>query len=182
MNSKIFKKFPVLETERIIIRQMLKTDVNVVFDFNTCQDSLEFIIRKPFKTIDEAKDKLSFFLSGIENKTAFWWVFTLKETGEDIGYGGLFDISTENNKAEIGYGLIKKYWNKGYMSEIINAIIKFGISDAELHKIYGAVISGNQASIKLLEKNNFKKEAHLTEHSFINGNYKDETIYSLINN
>jgi len=182
MNTKIFDEFPILETERIIIRQMLKTDVDVVYNFNSCQNSLEYIIREPFKTIDEAKDKLSFFLSGIENKSAFWWVFTLKETGEDIGYGGLFDISTEHNRAEIGYGLIKKYWSKGYMSEIIDAIVKFGITTAELHKIYGVVISGNDASVKLLEKNNFKKEAHLKEHSFINGNYKDETIYSLIIN
>ncbi len=181
MKEQIFKEFPVLETERIIIRQMLKTDIDVVYDFNSCSDSLKYIIREPFKTKEEASDKLSFFLSGIEDKSAFWWVFTLKKTGEDIGYGGLFDISQAHNRAEIGYGLIKKYWNNGYMSEIISEILNFGISTAQFHKIYGTVILGNNSSVRLLEKNNFLKEAHFKEHSFNRGQYFDETVYSLIN-
>ena len=141
MKEDIFEKFPILETERVLIRQMLKTDVDVIYDFNSCSDSLKYIIREPFKSKEEAKEKLSFFLSGIKEKSAFWWVFTLKETGEDIGYGGLFDISKIHNRAEIGYGLIKKHWNKGYMSEIISEIINFGITKAQFHKIYGIVIS-----------------------------------------
>jgi ribosomal-protein-alanine N-acetyltransferase len=180
MKEQIFKEFPVLETERIMIRQMLKTDIDVVYDFNSCPDSLKYIIRDPFKTIEEAGEKLSFFLSGIEDKSALWWVFTLKETGENIGYGGLFDISMIHNRAEIGYGLIKKYWHKGYMSEIISEILKFGISTARFHKIYGVIVHGNQASVQLLEKNNFVKEAHFKDHSFKDGQYLDETVYSLI--
>jgi ribosomal-protein-alanine N-acetyltransferase len=180
MNKEIFKNFPVLETERVILRKMLESDIDVVYDFNSCNESLDYIVREPFKSKEDAKEKLSYFQTSIKEKSAFWWVFTLKETGEDIGYGGLFDISKEHNRAEIGYGLIKKYWNKGYMSEILTGMLRFAISTAEFHKIYGIVIPGNDASIRLLEKNNFKKEAHLEKHSFARGRYFDETIYSLI--
>ena len=181
MNEDVFKMFPILETERVVIKQMLKTDAQVVYDFNSCAESLNYIVREPFKTMKEAEDKLSFFVSGNEDKSAFWWTFELKSTGEHIGYGGLFDISASHNKAEIGYGLIKKYWGKGYMSEIICEILRFGNSIAEFHKIYGVVIPGNEASIKLLEKNGFVKEAHLRDHSYAKGKYFDELIYSLIN-
>ncbi len=68
------------------------------------------------------------------------------------------------------------------MSEILNKIVKFGIQSLELHKIYGTVIPSNQASIKLLEKNNFMKEAHLKEHSFARNIFFDVTIYSIIRN
>ncbi|NOQ27122.1 MAG: hypothetical protein GQ564_17315 [Bacteroidales bacterium] len=67
MKEQIFKEFPVLETEKNIIRQMLKTNIDVVYDFNSCPDSLKFIIREPFKTKEEASEKLSFFLSGIKD-------------------------------------------------------------------------------------------------------------------
>ncbi len=180
MNKDIFEKFPVLESERVIIRQMLATDVDVVYNFNSCKESLNYIVREPFKSKNEAKEKLSFFLSGNEDKSTFWWVFTLKETEKNIGYGGLFDIAIAHNRAEIGYGLIKEHWGNGYMSEILNAILKFGISTARLHKIYGVVIPGNAASIRLLEKNNFVKEAHLKDHSFARGKYFDEMTFSLI--
>ncbi len=181
MNEKIFEMFPILETERVDIKQMQKTDIEVVLDFNSCKESLNYIVREPFTTKKEAEDKLSFFLSKNEDNTAFWWTFSLKSTGEKIGYGGLFDISVSHNKAEIGYGLIKKYWSKGYMSEIISEILRFGNSIAEFHKIYGVVIPGNEASIRLLEKNGFVKEAHLKDHSYARGRYFDECIYSLIN-
>jgi len=181
MNEKIFEMFPILESERVVIKQMQKTDIDVIYDFNSCKESLKYIARNPYKTIKEAEEKLSFHLSRNEDKTAFWWTFTLKSTDEKIGYGGLFDISTTNNKAEIGYGLIKKHWGKGYMSEIMNEILRFGVSIAEFHKIYGIIIPGNEASIRLLEKNGFVKEAHLRDHSYARGQYFDEAIYSLIN-
>ena len=180
MKEQIFENFPVLETKRIVLRQMKESDIDIVYGFNSCNDALKYIIREPFKRQEEALAKLKFFLSKINDKTAFWWVFTLKETGKNIGYGGLFDISIESSRAEIGYGLTKEYWNKGYISEILGAILEFGVSKAKFHKIYGIVIPENVASIRLLEKYNFKKEAHLKEHSYTNGEYLDETIYSLI--
>lgn len=181
MNKEIFDKFPILESERISIRQMLPNDVDVIYNFNSCEESLKHIVREPFKTKDEAVEKLFFFLSGNQKKEAFWWVFTLKETGEDIGYGGLFDIAQVHGRAEIGYGLIKEFWGKGYMSEIVGTILQFGIEKAKLHKIYGVVIPGNIASVRLLEKRGFVKEAHLKGHSFARGKYFDEMMYSFIN-
>lgn len=169
------------ETKSLILRPISEKDVDVVFAFNSSSESLTYIAREPFKTIKEAQDKLDFFLAGNTNKTSFWWVFVCKETGEKIGYGGLFDISEKDKRAEIGYGLIKQYWNKGYMSEILEEIIKFAFSTLELHKIYGVIIKGNIASQGLLKKNGFVREAYLKEHSFARGRYFDEMIYSLIN-
>ena len=180
MKDRTSNFFPLLETKRVILRELNSTYVDVIFDFNSCNKSLEYIIREPFKTKQEAIQKLKMFISGMKEKSAYWWVFTLKETGENIGYGGLFDISKEHNRAEIGYGLIKKYWGKGYMSEILTEIVRFGISTAGFHKISGIVIQGNSTSVKLLENNNFQKEAHLKEHSFLRGTYYDEMIYSLL--
>lgn len=80
----------------------------MVYNFNSCSESLKYIAREPFKSLKEAEDKLNFFISGNENCKSLWMVFICKETGEKIGYGGLFDISEQNKRAEIGYGLIKK--------------------------------------------------------------------------
>lgn len=181
MNSQHFNTFPTIETERISLEQMQSEDVDAIYKFNSCKESLKYVVREPYTNIKQAQTILDYFMSMFPNKQGFWWIFKLKETGEKIGYGGLFDISPIHNKAEIGYGLSKEHWNNGYMSEILDAIIDFGINTLELHKIYGIVIPGNNASIKLLENNGFVKEAHLKDHSFGRGQYFDETIYSLIN-
>ena len=181
MNTQILSQFPIMESNRIIIREMQDHDLNVIYDFNSCIDSLRYIARQPFTDKKAARKKLNFFLKSNKNRTACWWIFTLKETGEDIGYGGLFDICTNSNKAEIGYAIIKKYWNKGYMSEALQEIIHFAMNRAKLHKIYGVILDGNTRSAGLLEKNGFKKEGHLKDHSFARGQYFDECIYGLIN-
>lgn len=176
------KPFPTLESNRLIIREMKSSDAGIIFAFNSSEECLKYIVRAPFQSKIEAIDKLNLFLDGHKKGTAFWWVFTLKETGEDIGYGGLFNISDEHSRAEIGYGILKEYWNQAFMSEIVEEILEFGKSSLSLHKIYAVILEGNHASVKLLENRGFKKEAHLKEHSFTNGKYCDETIYSLINN
>ncbi len=180
MNTLVFNHFPKLESKRLLIREMTNNDLDVIYDFNSCAESLKYVAREPFTNKKTAQDKLSFFLKTTKNKSSFWWVFTLKETGKDIGYGGLFNFCTSTNKAEVGYGIIKKYWNKGYMSEALHEIIHFGIHTAKLHKIAAVILDGNIPSIKLLEKNGFKKEGHLKDHSYARGKYFDEIIYGLI--
>jgi [ribosomal protein S5]-alanine N-acetyltransferase len=181
MNINIFDQFPTLETKRVSIIQMQNTDLELIYDFNSCLESLKYVAREPYTSKKTAQEKLSFFLSENLKRTAFWWTFTLKESGEKIGYGGLFNICDKSSKAEIGYALLKKYWNQNYMSEALHEIINFGMKKAKFHKIYGVILDGNIPSIKLLEKNGFKKEAHLKDHSYARGQYFDECIYGLIN-
>jgi ribosomal-protein-alanine N-acetyltransferase len=50
-----------------------------------------------------------------------------------------------------------------------------------LHSLEANVDPANAASIKLLEKKGFLKEAHLKENVFFNGRFIDSAIYSLIN-
>ncbi len=78
MKKDFFKTFPVLETERVILRQMQETDIDVIFDFNSCLESLKYIVREPFKTKKEASEKLAFFLYGIKKKLLFGGFLHLK--------------------------------------------------------------------------------------------------------
>ncbi len=49
-----------------------------------------------------------------------------------------------------------------------------------LHSIEANVNPGNTASIKLLEKNNFTREAYFKENYFYDGKFLDTAIYSLL--
>ncbi len=79
-----------------------------------------------------------------------------------IGYGGLFDINFEASKA-------------------VERIVDFGINDMQLHRIYGYIDPGNIASIKIIEKFNFKKEGILKDDAFARNKYFDMSVYALIN-
>jgi ribosomal-protein-alanine N-acetyltransferase len=66
------------------------------------------------------------------------------------------------------------------MREAVSEVIKYGFTVMRLHSIEANVNPDNKASIKLLEKNCFAREAYFKENYFYNGKFLDTVIYSLL--
>ena len=79
----------------------------------------------------------------------------LKQTGELIGDTGVNEVEGNTNEVEIGYGICKKYSEKGYATELLNAMTEFIVSTFGIDVLYGRVMRGNIASIRVLEKNGY---------------------------
>jgi ribosomal-protein-alanine N-acetyltransferase len=182
MNEKIFDTFPALETSRLILRQIKEEDTEGIYKFNSDIKSLQFIARNTYTKMEQATEKFEQFQNAYSERKAIWWTYTLKTDDNFIGHGGLFDIDKENGKAEIGYGLLPGYWGKGYNSEAVEKIIDFGLKEMKLHRIYGLIVPGNDASVRVLEKFGFQKEGLLRDNGFARNKYFDMGIYSFINN
>ncbi|UCH64722.1 MAG: GNAT family N-acetyltransferase [Ignavibacterium sp.] len=181
MNEKVFEPFPILETERIFLRKIKEDDIPGIYRFYSGSDTLKNIARDNFTKKEQAIEKVKLFHKSYEERKAIWWTFNQKPKDEFIGFGGLFEISKKSNKAEIGYGLLPDYWGKGIMSEVVEKLIDFGFNQMKLHKIYGRITPGHNASIRLLEKLGFKKEGDFKDDEFAQNKYFDTAYYSLIN-
>jgi [ribosomal protein S5]-alanine N-acetyltransferase len=104
-----------------------------------------------------------------------------KTSHEIIGACGFHNWYLEHNRAELGYSMLKEnYKRKGLMTEAVKAIIHYGFTTMNLHRIEALVGSDNKASLRIIEKHNFKREGLLRQHYFVNGNYEDSIIYSLL--
>lgn len=57
---------------------------------------------------------------------------------------------------EIGYGICKKYSGKGYATELLKAMTKYIAETFEINILYGRVMHGNIASVRVLEKNGYE--------------------------
>jgi len=93
----------------------------------------------------------------------------------------LFDINSENHKAEIGYGLLQQYWGQGIISEAVKKIVNFALNTMKLHRIYAYIDHENIPSIKIVEKLNFEREGILKDDDFARNRYFDMCVYALIN-
>jgi ribosomal-protein-alanine N-acetyltransferase len=69
---------------------------------------------------------------------------------------------------------------KGIMLEAMVAALDYGFSLMRLHSVVANVNPANEASKKLLEKNNFVKEAYFKEDYFFDGRFLDSAVYSLL--
>ncbi len=152
-----FLPYPELKTNRLILRCLDKTDEEEVFFFRSDPRILEYLDRPPAKDIEEARAHIEMILNGIRNGEWIDWSITLAGKNQLIGSIGLWNISLEENRAEIGYALHPDYQGKGIMNEATKAVIDYGFKKMKLKTIVANLSPYNLNSITLLEKNNFQK-------------------------
>lgn len=116
----------------------------------------------------------------MKNNESIIWAITQKGDTKLIGTICFWNIIKEHYRAEIGYSLLYDFQGKGIMQEAMSAIIKYGFEKMNLHSIEANVNPANESSIKLLERNDFIKEAYFKENYFYDGKFLDTAIYSLL--
>lgn len=83
------------------------------------------------------------------------WIIELNDAEQtkvgDLSFKGLKD----DGSVEIGYGFNEVYWNKGYATEAVEAIVNWAINQPGVKIVEAEAESNNIASIRVLEKNNF---------------------------
>ncbi|MEO8087228.1 MAG: GNAT family N-acetyltransferase [Bacteroidota bacterium] len=177
-----YDKFPVLETERLILREMTMDDAPVLFEMRTHPLMNRYTDRAKMKTMEEAEQKMKTIIEMVESRNGIAWAIELKESKKQIGDISFWRLIKEHYRAEIGYALLPEYWEKGIMSEAARCAIDYGFSMLNFHSIEANVNPNNVASMKLLEKMNFVREAYFRENYYYDGKFLDSAIYSLVNN
>ena len=157
MAGKNFIPFPILKTERLVLRQLAGSDENEIFALRSNRDVNKYLDRKPSKSIDDAKAFIQAINESIQKNDSIYWAIALNNTDKLIGTICLFGFSEDNLKAEIGYELLPGFQEKGIMQEAVSKVIDFGFRHIGLTSIDAHTHSENQRSTRLLEKFNFKK-------------------------
>lgn len=154
-----FKLFPVLKTERLILRQLVDSDADEIFALRSNNQVNKYLDRKASNSIDEAKNFIRTIHENIQRNDSIYWAIALNGADRLIGTICLFDFSDDNLKAEIGYELLPDFQRKGIMQEAASKVIEFGTQDIRLKSIVAYTHFENHRSTRLLEKFNFKKHS-----------------------
>lgn len=108
------------------------------------------------------------------------WGMVVLDSGELIGMISL-SVHPQHNNGELGYWLGKAYWNKGYATEAVKCVIRFGFEQLKLHRIFAESFRENEASRQVMEKAGMSYEGLLREHlKHWNGEYKDLYHYGIL--
>jgi RimJ/RimL family protein N-acetyltransferase len=106
-------------------------------------------------------------------------VLAIEYNGEYVGNIGLHKGTDVYRKsAEIGYFLGEPYWNKGIAVKAVNLICNYGFKNLDIVRIHAGIFEYNLASMRVLEKCGFKKEAIRKKAVFKQGKVWNEIIYA----
>ncbi|MBI2559124.1 GNAT family N-acetyltransferase [Candidatus Woesearchaeota archaeon] len=169
----------VIKSKKFVIRPYKKGD-EILLQRNINDKAVcKYTLRIPYPyTIKEAKDWISRCIKSKNGKNKKEIHFAIDVNGEVIG--GMGFIKIEKHKAEIGYWLGKKYWNRGIMTEAVKLMVNFGFKKLKLVRIYAQIFSKNRRSARVLEKNGFRFEGLLRKEIYKNNKLSDAILYAKI--
>lgn len=172
---------PELYTERLILNRPTLHDLeDFLFHINSTEDYSKnlFNISFPF-TPEQAEKWLERCDLGIDTGASLRFAVREKEAGKLIGTLGLH-LNREHQKAELGYWLGKDFWGKGYLTEALAAILKFGFEELNLNKIYATHFLYNPGSGRVMQKAGMKFEGLQKQEYFQHGEFLDVHRYALL--
>ncbi|MCR6110538.1 GNAT family N-acetyltransferase [Bacillus sp. A301a_S52] len=174
------KTFPLLETKRLLLRNIINEDAKNILHYMSDEDVMQYYGLAPFKSLNDALDEISWYQTLLNKKTGIRWGITLKEKGIIIGSCGFHNIVLQHSRAEIGFELSKEMWGKGIAHEAVEAIINYGFNQMDFQRIEALIEPPNLSSQRLVEKLGFMREGLLRNYEFTCGKFYDLYMYSLL--
>lgn len=174
--------FPILETERLLLREISRDDSEGIFSCFSNEHVTRYYGQEILVHIEQAEAIVDFFANSYKEKKGIRWGIELKGIQGIIGTVGFNAWSPKHKRAEIGYEIHPAHWRKGYTFEAVSKAIQFGFDEFGLTRIGAVVFKNNEASNKLLTKAGFQKEGVLRNYMYQNGEAYDTYVYSIIKN
>lgn len=144
----------------------------------TDENVTKYVSWSVHKNLEQTINLLNQWISDYENGS-FNWVVELKATGKLIGNITVIHVNSKHNYCEIGYCYGSTYWNHGYATEALKAVINYLLDKCEFHVVEAKHHSTNPASGRVMEKAGMVKEAILKDRIYHQetDSYRDLVCY-----
>jgi len=167
-----------IETERLVLRQLVEEDIPFIYELFKREETNRYVEYDCLKTLVEARKLFALYISPKPN--LFRLGIVLKNDQQMVGTVGLYEIYKEHGTSVLGYDLLFEYWNRGIMTEAVNALVDYAFRELNLNRIEGSADPENIASLRVLEKCGFEKEGLLREKFYYGGAFHDDMVYSIL--
>lgn len=168
----------ILETERLIIRDLMKTDILNLHRLLSDRENMYFLDDIATDSLEETAQNLK---TAIANADGHYFCLCCKDTGEYIGQVG-YTITTETPAGKVvhmGYFILPEYKGFGYTTEAALRIIEFAFKNDGCVRITTGCYSENISSRRVMEKSGFRKEGEHIKAAWHDGRMKDRLDYAI---
>ncbi|NOU75666.1 GNAT family N-acetyltransferase [Paenibacillus sp. LMG 31458] len=185
----LFDSFPLLTTNRLCLRQMNTEDAEDLYLFYSDSKVTQYLDWHGPASVQDSRDLIHSWNQYFQDKRLFPWGISMKTDPTLIGTVMFMPIRDTFEKKpllplNVGFELNRHYWNKGIMSEALEAVLAFSREHIGAHRIQAEVFPENKASLKVLEKLGFKQEGLMHQYLMheVTRTFLDVIMLAFINN
>ena len=171
--------WPQLETERLLLKQVEADDQQFIFEGLSHPEVIPFFGVR-YDSFEATQKQMDWYAKAYEEGTGGPWKIIDKATGDKIGVVAFYYYKAEHKKAEVGFWIFPQYWNKGIVTEALNAVINYCQKEKDIHRLEAFVETENDASCRVLEKAGFVYEGTMRDCEIKDGRFISLRIYSYL--
>lgn len=170
----------LLETPRLTLRNLRVEDIGEKYIAWLSDPEIVQFLEVRFQG-PQTVEATRAFVVGINSSahSVLFGIFS-KDSGRHIGNIKLGPVVKEHSRADLGYLIGERAeWGKGYASEAIARVARFGIEYLGISKIKAGCYENNVGSAKALLKAGFRHEATIPLDSVCDGRRVGSLIFAL---
>jgi len=172
--------FPILYTERLLLRQLTLQDYTAIFDYFSKDEVTDYYDLDTLTSPDQAKQLIMAWEQRWERNESIRWGICFKDDPQVIGTIGFHNWSAFHLRTEVGYELSPQFWRQGIMRECLLEVLRYGFRELGFNRVEAMIDPYNLSSRKLLEKVGMKEEGLLREYLFVKGAFVDAVMFSIL--
>jgi [ribosomal protein S5]-alanine N-acetyltransferase len=172
--------FPMIETRRLWIRPMRMSDAAALMTINGDDEVMRFLPHPTWRTIADGETWIKGMFALQERGDTYSFVISRRSDGNVIGSCFLFNLAIDNARAEIGYGLSRGHWGRGYATEAMTAFISRAFTVLGLRRLEAEIDPRNAGSSRVVEGLGFLLEGLLRERWNLKDGIADARLYGLL--
>ena len=171
---------PTLETQRLLLRPLLHTDLPQFLEINRDAEVTRYLPYPAWVAMDDAVSWYHRMLGLIADGKIAYNAVVDKASGRIVGGTLLRDIDGDTGKLEVGYVLGREFWGKALMREAVGAVVGHAFAKPGMRRVEAHIDGHNTASQRLVEALGFQREAVLRDYWGDKGGVSDCVIYGLL--
>ena len=176
----VFSHLPTLLTPRLALRPVRMSDAEDMYEYSRDPEVARHVLWDAHTSIHQTRNYIRYLIRQYRNASPGTFAIALRESGKVIGTIGFMWLQMDNRSAEVGYSLSRKYWNQGYMSEALQAIVEFGFTRLNLNRIEAQHECDNPASGHVMLHAGMKHEGTLRQRIYNKGRFVDVELYAVV--
>ncbi|MFN8222655.1 MAG: GNAT family protein [Gaiellales bacterium] len=172
--------FPVLETERLVLREVTETDADALFQIHSDPETMRYWSGPPWRDRSKATELLARAAQGYAEQARIRWGYTRRGDDTLIGVANLHAIDAQSRRGELGYILHRAHWGHGYNHEALTRIVDWAFAELGLHRLEAELDPRNEGSARAVERLGFVREGLLRERWIVEGEVSDSLMVGLL--
>ena len=175
-----FDTMPEIETESLLLRRMEMRDAQDMYEYSRDPLVAKHVLWDAHTSVSDTKSYLRYMLRKYRAGEPSSWCIVEKSTGKVVGTIGYMWYQKDNSACEVGYSLARRCWNRGYMTQALNAVLDYTFRELGFNRVEAQHETDNGASGAVMRKCGMTKEGTLRSRLYNKGRYVDVDLYSIL--